>query len=294
MSTAEEKCAACGKGGDGLKTCNGCKLVKYCGATCQKAHRPQHKKECKKRAAELHDEALFKQPPQRDECDICMLTLPLHPEEHRYQPCCGKVLCFGCIYAAFTADNRMLCPFCRTPVHISEGEGIERTKKRAEVDDAVAMCQLGCFYYHGQMGLPRNYDKAMELFLRAGELGYATSYSNIADAYYLGRGVERDEKKAKYYNELAAMEGNVKARHNLGYNEANAGNISRAIKHWMISAGAGHDDSLKNIRECFFEGFATKDDFEKALRAHKEAQDEMRSDQREEAAAYLRSKGVIE
>ena len=53
------KCAACGKGGNGLKTCNGCKLVKYCNATCQKEHRPRHKKECKKRAAELFDEALF-------------------------------------------------------------------------------------------------------------------------------------------------------------------------------------------------------------------------------------------
>ena len=32
MSAAAEKCAACGKGGDGLKTCNACKLVKYCNA----------------------------------------------------------------------------------------------------------------------------------------------------------------------------------------------------------------------------------------------------------------------
>ena len=33
-------------------------------------------------------------------------------------------------------------------------------------------------------------------------------------------------------------------------------------------------------------GDATKDDFEKALRAHKEANDEIKSDQREAAAAY--------
>ena len=37
--------------------------VKYCNRECQIAHRPQHKKECKQRAAELHEEALFKQPP---------------------------------------------------------------------------------------------------------------------------------------------------------------------------------------------------------------------------------------
>ena len=48
----------------------------------------------------------------------------------------------------------------------------------------------------------------------------------------------------------------------------------------MIAAAAGHDDSFKAIRECFMKGVATKDDFEKALRAHKEATDEMISDQR--------------
>ena len=90
-----------------------------------------------------------------------------------------------------------------------------------------------------------------------------------------------DAKKAEYYYELAAMMGNIRARHNLGCDEQDAGNMKRAVKHWMISAGAGYDKSLKGIREAFFNGHATKDDFEKALRAHKETADEMKSDQRE-------------
>ena len=40
-----------------LKNCTACRLVKYCGVECQKAHRKQHKKACKQRAAELKDEA---------------------------------------------------------------------------------------------------------------------------------------------------------------------------------------------------------------------------------------------
>ena len=44
--------------------------------------------------------------------------------------------------------------------------------------------------------------------------------------------------------------------------------------------GGWNDKSLKNIRECFLNGHATKDVFEKALRAHKESKDEMKSDQR--------------
>jgi TPR repeat protein len=103
--------------------------------------------------------------------------------------------------------------------------------------------------------------------------------------------VERDTKEAKHYWEFAAMEGCVAARYNLGLEESRAGNNDRAAKHWMMAAGAGDDDSLKGIRQCFMKGHATKDDFEKALRAYKEASDEMKSDQRDKAAAALAARG---
>ena len=48
-----------------LKTCVACKLVKYCNRECQVAHRRQHKKECRKRAKELHDEELSNNRRQR-------------------------------------------------------------------------------------------------------------------------------------------------------------------------------------------------------------------------------------
>ena len=209
------------------------------------------------------------------------------------QPCCGNLLCMGCIYAAFTADHRCLCPFCRTPEATSDEEALQRTKKRAEGDDAIAIHQLGSIYHDGEAGLPQDVGKAMELWLRSGELGYADASYNVGNAYLEGRGVERDMKKAKHYWELAAMRGDVEARHNLGCMEEETGNIERAMKHWMISAGAGLDDSLANIRDCFFKGYATKYDFEKALRAHKEAKDEMKSDQREAAAAALQRRGLL-
>ena len=72
-------CANCGKGeGAKLKACHACKLVKYCSRDCQIAHRPQHKKTCRKCAAELHDEELFKMPPKREDCPLCFLMLPFH------------------------------------------------------------------------------------------------------------------------------------------------------------------------------------------------------------------------
>ncbi|KAL7530203.1 hypothetical protein ACHAWF_003283 [Thalassiosira exigua] len=57
MSSSSE-CAACGRGGEGLKACSACKSAKYCDASCQRGHWPSHKQECKKRAADLRDVAV--------------------------------------------------------------------------------------------------------------------------------------------------------------------------------------------------------------------------------------------
>jgi hypothetical protein len=74
-------CAECGKeeGGDvNLKSCKSCMRVKYCDAACQKKHWATHKKPCKLRAAELRDEALFKDPPPKEDCPICFLPMPFN------------------------------------------------------------------------------------------------------------------------------------------------------------------------------------------------------------------------
>ena len=71
-------CAACGKEGDAesMNICNKCKMVHYCNVACKKKHKSKHKKKCDRRVVELHDEALFKDPPPQEECPICMLPLP--------------------------------------------------------------------------------------------------------------------------------------------------------------------------------------------------------------------------
>ena len=290
IDTNDNMCANCGKGEEdsiSLKSCTACKMVKYCSRDCQKAHRPQHKKECRKRAAELHDEALFKQPPQAEDCPICYLTLPSLEKGRRYQACCGKIVCSGCIFAVDEmTSGDFLCPFCRAPALSSDEEMMEREKKRVEVGDAQAIHNLACDYKQGIHGLSQDYDKALELWHRAGELGNAEAYNNIGNVYWYGRGAGRDEKKAIHFWELAAMGGNVFARYNLGVSEVKAGNIGRAVKHLMIAAGSGDNASLKKIKQMYTNGHATKDDYAKALRAHQAYLDEIKSDQRDKASAF--------
>ena len=178
------------------------------------------------------------------------------------------------------------CPFCRVPLPESHKEIIERIKKRVEMDDANAICDLGCCYDQGIYGLPQDRAKALELWHRAGELGYASAYNNIGIAYYSCNGVERDMKKAKHYWELATMGGDADSRYNLGILEERVKNMSIAVKHHMIAVGCGYDRSLKKIREFYMNGHATKDDYARGLRAHQKYIDGIKSDQRDEAAEF--------
>ena len=239
---------------------------------------------------DLSDDKLFKQPPPNEDCPICLLSLPVLESGSMYMPCCGKVICSGCGFAPVydNLGNEIIeekCPFCRTPVHESDEEYNERLQKRVEVDDAVAIFNLGNNYRNGEDGVPQDYDKAFELFVRAGELGHVDAYNNVGYSYEIGSGVEIDEKKANHYYKLAAIRGDVISRYNVGIGEQRAGNMNRALKHYMIAVEGGWDNALKAIQELYTNGHATKDDYAKALRAYQAYLAEIKSTQRDKAAA---------
>jgi len=304
-------CAACGKesNSNDMNTCNKCKSVKYCNAACKKKHRSKHKKACEKRVAELHEEQLFKDPPSPEDCPICFLPLPDGRDLFAFQFCCGKRICAGCDHENSLQFHKrkkgVLCAFCRTPRTFSKEEQIKRLEKLMDNGNAEAFYTLGCQYYEGRnqgsyskgLGLLQDYQKANELFLKGGELGCADAYLNLGNSYNNGRGVERDMEKATYYWGLAAIKGNVQARYYLGCNELLIGQNSqspsartyhyrRGMKHMVISSKAGHKKSFDDITIGYKHGVVQKEDYEMTLRAYHERQKEMKSDARDEAAAF--------
>ena len=280
-------CATCGKEGDGdsMNSCNKCDLVKYCNAACKKKHRKTHKKKCEKRAVELYDEKLFREHPLREECSICMLPLSLDASESTFHPCCGKDICNGCIIAMVESGAKDICAFCRTPCTKSGEETIKRLEKLMDKDHAEAVLVLGGIAQHGRRGVPQNWAKANELYLKAGELGSADAYYNLGNTYRLGRGVEVDMKKAKHYYELAAINGHVIARYNLGRMEYYAGNVERAYKHFILVARAGYKKGLDAAKIGYEDGYVSKDEYANCLRAYQKRHDEMKSDTRDKARA---------
>ena len=288
-------CANCGKeGSDVTNTCNKCKSVMYCNAACKKKHRHKHKKACERRVAELHDEKLFKQTPPLEDCPICFLRLPALSTGRTYMACCGKLICCGCVHAFQSRAVRAgrikeddICPFCRNSPPKSDEEIVKRYKKRMDLNDPTAIYIMGCYYARGERGLPQSHDKALELFHRAGELGDGKAHYGIACCYMAGEGVRRDEKKAIHYWELAAMGGDAIARYNLGAYEGRAGNMDRALKHCMIAAKDGDTRSLRSMKLSYSNGYVTtKDDYATALRSYQAYLDEIKSDQRDKAAAF--------
>ncbi len=294
---ADEVCASCGiTGGNGnsLKICTACKLVRYCSVECQKNHRSQHKKACRKRAAEIRDDRLFAQPDESylGECPLCCLPLPLDENKWTINSCCGKTVCKGCAYANLLRElNGGLehkCPFCREPVPTTDEEIVQNYMKRIKANDPAASREIG-----RKCHLEGDYEGAFQYYTKAAALGDMEGHYNLSIMYSEGQGVEKNEKKEVCHLEEAAIGGHPNARYNLGANEWNNGRYDRAVKHWIIAAKLGYDVALEKMKKEFVDGYASKEDYEAALRGHQAAVDATKSAQREEAEKDVASIGGI-
>jgi ABC-type maltose transport system permease subunit len=67
--------------------------------------------------------------------------------------------------------------------------------------------------------------------------------------------------------------------------EQQAGNMERAKKHYMIAVKCGEIDALANLQHLYLSGCATSEEYSDAERLYKEYVDEIKSDQRDVAAA---------
>jgi TPR repeat protein len=94
-----------------------------------------------------------------------------------------------------------------------------------------------------------------------------------------------------YYYEKAAIRGHPTARFSLGTHEGKNGRGDRAVKHMVIAAKLGCEESMRMLWVAFKDDvspdeFITKENLEATLRAHQAAVDAMKSPKREEAAVF--------
>ena len=287
-------CAECGKeGGASLKICKSCMLVKYCNAECQHKHWPKHKKLCKQRAAELRDEALFKDPPAKETLPPATISsVPIHnyamanerlatePME-KYYSCCGKTICRGCVHSFSKTGNDGKCPFCNSDRDIELDKVAEELLKRVGANDAYSIFMLADSYYQGLNGFQQDHEKAFELLTKASNLGCSKAHNNLG-VIYEGAG---NLKKAKFHVEAAAMAGDEVARCNLGIVEAQSGNMERARKLFTIAASAGDSRAMNILIPSFQSGRVSRESSNSILAVYNNSCAEMRSEARD---AYIR------
>ena len=278
-------CASCGIAEiDDVKLmeCDGCDLVRYCSSECKEDHTSDHEEACKKRAAELRDELLFKQPEgtHLGDCPICCLPLPLDRSKSGAQACCSAIICRGC--SAFNqlrqATNSLehTCPFCRETLPRTQEEADKQHLKRLEANDPLALNKEAIV-----QGQKREFSRSFEYFTKAADLGFAEAHFFLSKVYQLGIGVEKDEGKKIYHTEEAAIGGHPEARHILGCHERDNANIEKAVKHWIIAATQGCNDSIKALTDAFKDGLVSKEVLAVTLRAHHAAVVATKSPQRE-------------
>ena len=140
-----------------------------------------------------------------------------------------------------------------------------------------------------------DYDAAFNYATKASELGDSNAQLHLGLMYMVGKGVEEDVEKAGYHLEKAAIGGHPKARFILALYEEGEENIERAVKHHIIAANLGYEESMKALWKHYSLGNITKEELDATLRTHQAAIDEMKSEQRDAAEkefAALREQGA--
>ena len=88
-------------------------------------------------------------------------------------------------------------------------------ERAAATDDDTALTLLAALHHRGE-GVPKDTQRAVELYTRAAELGNAEAQFNLGNIYLFGEGVRADESWALTYYRQAAGQGHELAARNMG------------------------------------------------------------------------------
>jgi len=246
---------------------------------------------------ETKDMDLFAPVAEREECPVCMIPIPLDAKEITFMPCCGKVICSGCIHrGVFSSlangkpDHEIeKCSFCRQLTPKNQVKALKILMKR---NDSQAYMQMAFRYKQGE-GVIQSNTKSLEMLIRAAELGDIEAFGKLGSYYERGIAVEQDESKAIEFYEVSANKGSVHAHVMLAEIHGKKGNVDESIGHLTVAASAGNQESMDDLMDLYKVKVISKEDLAKTLRAHQTSLNEMKSKEREDAHAFGESMGLM-
>lgn len=232
---------------------------------------------------------------EREECPLCLIALPILNKDIQFMACCGKRLCDGCIHKHLETekDNGVLkkdikCAFCRRNMLSTAKDETKAIKKLIKKsDDYHVFMQMAGRYESGN-GVLQSDTKALEMRIRAAELGYAGAYLEIGH-WYLDT-PNPDLSKLMAFYKVAAKKGSTLAHEVIAEFYDSTGNVQMYIQHMKIAASAGYKEAMDKLMKAYKDKNLSKEELAQTLRAFQASCIEMKSKDRDDSKAFSESR----
>ncbi|SEQ85376.1 hypothetical protein SAMN02910369_02548 [Lachnospiraceae bacterium NE2001] len=155
-----------------------------------------------------------------------------------------------------------------------------------EIDNqnADAMNDLGAQYYDGNRGFEQSFEKAIEYYQMASDLGNRQAQENLGYCYYYGRAGEPDYEKAFNYFALGAFDDHIISLYKIGdmyyngyYVKKNLAEAFTIYCHCLnimtdVAARMAAGPVYLRLAKCYFYGYGVEKDLMSALSCYQQAE----------------------
>ena len=153
-------------------------------------------------------------------------------------------------------------------------EAFKWFRKAANQDHDDALICLGCCFQRGY-GISKDYNKALELYLRSASFNNYRAQASLGNCYYSGIGVSVDYQKAFEWYEKAAKQGNSDAQYMLSqcyyYGKGINKDYNKAVEWCAKAATQGDSDAQFMLGDCYYWGKGINLDYLKAVEWYEKA-----------------------
>lgn len=138
------------------------------------------------------------------------------------------------------------CAFCGQ-LTLEGPPRVKSLKKLMKRNNPRAFIEMARYYHLGNKGVMQSNTKALEMIIRAAELGDTEAFQKLGSFYHQGFSVEQDKSKALAFYEVAAKKGYQE----LARFHAINGDIQKSIQHLRVGASSGDKDSMDDLMEMY-------------------------------------------
>ena len=158
---------------------------------------------------------------------------------------------------------------------LSNDIDVTQLYQKAQSGDAQAQLDLANHYYTGE-GVEKNEQGAVIWYRKAAEQGHAVAQFNLAYCYHNGIGVEKNEREAVIWYKEAARQGLAVAQNTLANCYFNGVGVEKnaqdAVIWYIRAAEQGYAEAQGNLAYCYYNGIGVEKNYQEANKYLKQYQ----------------------